>query len=84
MAVDIACATGMEARRAETCSDEQRLDVHNGAFEVYDISSDIITAARPLGQVGLEWTINPPRRSLLTPRALALQFRPRATRRLPC
>jgi hypothetical protein len=28
-----------------------------GAFEVYDISSNAITSAASMGQVGLEWTV---------------------------
>jgi hypothetical protein len=28
-----------------------------GAFEVYDITSNAITSAASMGQVGLEWTV---------------------------
>jgi hypothetical protein len=30
-------------------------DSNTGAFEVYDIGNNNVTAAAPLGQVGLEW-----------------------------
>jgi hypothetical protein len=32
-------------------------DTNNGAFEVYDISNNQITAAAPMGQVGMEWSV---------------------------
>jgi hypothetical protein len=31
-------------------------DTNNGAFEIYDISNNQITAAAPMGQVGMEWS----------------------------
>ena len=32
-------------------------NVNNGAFEVYNIANNQITAAGPLGQVGLDWQL---------------------------
>jgi hypothetical protein len=36
-------------------TDMMMRNTSTGAFEVYDISNNAITGARPLGQVGLDW-----------------------------
>jgi hypothetical protein len=42
---------------AAGASDLVLRNVNTGAFEVYDIASNQITAAGPLGQVGLDWQL---------------------------
>ena len=38
-------------------SDMLMRNTNTGAFELYDISNNTITAAEPMGQVGLEWSV---------------------------
>ena len=38
-------------------SDMLMRNTNTGAFELYDISNNAITAAEPMGQVGLEWSV---------------------------
>jgi hypothetical protein len=42
---------------ASTTTDMILRDSNNGDYEIYDIGSNAILAAYPLGQVGLEWTV---------------------------
>ena len=50
------CGFGDFSTRANE-TDMLMRNSNTGAFEVYDISNNAITSSRPMGQVGLEWTI---------------------------